>query len=307
MTKLNLLGYSISHQEGRPDQERLQALLDMKPPNTNRELKRAIGLFSYYARWIENVLEKAAPLLICETLPLQGDALKSFTHLKSELERASLGAIKDKLPFEVETDASNYAIAALLSQNGRPVAYFSRTLNKTKKCYPAIEKEATAVIEAVRKWSRWSHFLLGKHFTLYSDERSVSFMFDGKSEGKIKSNKILSWKIELNQFSYDIKHKPGKLNVAPDALPRTVSPAIAVSKRILHLHNQLGHPGFARFYHFIKSRNLPFTGEETKKACQACKTCAELKPRYFKPPRGQLIKAMKPFKRISMDFKDPLS
>ena len=79
--KLNLLGYSISHQEVRPDQERLQALLDMKPPNTNRELKRAIGLFSYYARWMENFSENAAPLLTCETSPLQGDALKSFTQL----------------------------------------------------------------------------------------------------------------------------------------------------------------------------------------------------------------------------------
>ena len=203
----------------------------------------------------------------------------------------------------METDASDYAIAAILSQNGRPVAYFSRNLNKTEKCYPAIEKEATAVIEAVRKWS---HFLLGNHFTLYTDQRSASFMFDGESKGKIKNNKILSRKIELNQFSYDIEHKPGKLNVAPDALPRIVSPAIAVSKRILDLHNQLGHPDFARFYHFIKSRNLLFTSEETKEACQECKTCAEVKPRYFKPPRGQLIKAMKPFERISMDFKGPL-
>ena len=202
-----------------------------------------------------------------------------------------MGAIKDDLPFEVETDASDYAIAATLSQNGRPVAYFSGTLNKTEKCYPAIEKEATAVIEAVRKWS---HFLLGKHFPLYTDLRSVPF------------NKILSWKIELNQFSNDIKHKPGQVNVAPDALSRIVNLAIAVWKRSLDLHNQLGHPGFARFYHFVKSRNLFFTSEETKEACQACKTCAEVKPRYFKPPRGQLIKAMKPLERISMDFKGPL-
>ena len=72
------------------------------------------------------------------------------------------------------------------------------------------------------------------------------------------------------------------------------------------MHNHLGHAGFAGFCRFIKSRNLRFTGEETKKACQACKICAEVKPRYFKPPRGQLIQAMIPFERISMDFKSPL-
>ena len=75
------------------------------------------------------------------------------------------------------------------------MAYFLRALNKTEKCYPAIEKEATAVIETVRKWS---HFLLEKHFTLYSDERSVSLMFDGKSKGKIKNNKT---KFYLGKFS----------------------------------------------------------------------------------------------------------
>ena len=107
VTKLNLLSYSISHQEDRPVQERLQALLDMKPPDTNQKLKRALGLCSYYARSIESFSDKAAPLLTRETLPLQGDALKSFTQLKSYLRRASLGIFKDELLFAVETNASD--------------------------------------------------------------------------------------------------------------------------------------------------------------------------------------------------------
>ena len=78
---------------------------------------------------------------------------------------ASLGVIQDDLPFEVETDTSDYAIAAILLQNGRPISYFSRTLNASEKRYPAVEKEATAIVEAIRKWS---HFLRGKHFTLFT-------------------------------------------------------------------------------------------------------------------------------------------
>ena len=47
-------------------------------------------------------------------------------------------------PFAIESDASDYVVAAILSQGGRPVAYMSRTLNTLEKNYPAIEKEANA-------------------------------------------------------------------------------------------------------------------------------------------------------------------
>ena len=297
---MNLLGYNISYGEIKPDQNRLQALLDLSPPTNANELKRVVGLFAYYARWIENFSKKAAPLMNCKTCPLTDEGFKSFIQLKKDLANASLGTIRDDLPFEVETDASDHAIAGILSQNGRPVAYFSRQLNAAERNYPAVEKEATACVEAIRKWSC---FLRGKHFSLYTDQRSVSFMFDRRSRSKIKNNKILCWRIELSQYSYDIKHKPGNSNVAPDALSRIICSTIPFKNRLLALHNSLGHPGFARMYHFVKCRNLPFTSEETKEVCCQSQTCAEIKPRFFKPPQGQLIKATQTFERISMDFK----
>ena len=174
---MNLLGYNISNGEVKPDRNRLQALLDLKPPETMKELKRVVGLFAYYARWIQNLSKKAAPLLDCKASPVTNEALKAFNLLKSDLGEASLGAIRDDLPFEVETDASDHANAAILSQNGRPVAYFSRCLNAGEKKYPAIEK-ATAIIESIRKCSS---LLKGKHFSLVTDQHSISFMFDQKS------------------------------------------------------------------------------------------------------------------------------
>ena len=114
---MNLLGYSISYGEIKPDQNRLQALLDLSPPTNANELKRVVGLFAYYARWIENFSKKATPLMNCKTCPLTDEDLKSFTQLKKELANASLGTIRDDLPFEVETDASDHAIAGILSQN----------------------------------------------------------------------------------------------------------------------------------------------------------------------------------------------
>ena len=63
------------------------------------------------------------------------------------------------------------------------MAFTSRTLSHCEKRYPAVEKEATAVIEAVRKWQ---HFLKGRYFTIVTDQEAISFMFDQRHHGKIK-------------------------------------------------------------------------------------------------------------------------
>jgi len=114
------------------------------------------------------------------------------------LGKASLGAIQVGVPFELGTDASDNAIAAVLSQAGRPVAFMSRTLSHCEKRYPAVEKEATAVIEAVCKWQ---HFLKGRYFTIVTDQEAISLMFDQRHHGKIKNTKILSWRLELGNIT----------------------------------------------------------------------------------------------------------
>ena len=91
-----------------------------------------------------------------------------FESLRGELLQASLGCIDAREPFTVECDASDFAIAAVLNQNGRPVAFMSRTLTPCESRYPIIEKQAASIIEAVRKWS---HYLYGRPFTLITDQR----------------------------------------------------------------------------------------------------------------------------------------
>ena len=68
---------------------------------------------------------------------------------------ASFQCVRHDVPFMIESDSLDYAIAAILSQYGKPAVYMSKTLNNCEAKYPAIEKGATAVIEAVRKWSHF--------------------------------------------------------------------------------------------------------------------------------------------------------
>ena len=226
--------------------------------------------------------------------------MKAFNTLRQDLLNACLGCINDKEPFTVECDASNFAIATALNQGGRPVAFMSRTLNSSECNYSTVEKEATSIIEAIRKWAHYSH---GRTFILVTDQRSLAFMFDPAKRGKVKNAKIQAWKAELGTFSYTIQHKPGVENVPPYIMSR-VCGALLPESSLTEMHKILGHPGVARLSHFVRSKNLTYSMDEIRQVCSQCKDCAELKPRY-KKNQNTLIKASQPWERVSMDFKGP--
>ena len=300
---INILGYCVGNNVIRPDPERLRPLQELPPPSNLGSLKRTLGMFAYYARWIQDFSSKVQPLAKSKKFPLNEEALQAFDLLKKELEAATLHSVDETLPFEVECDASEVAISAVLNQGGRPVAFMSRTLQGSEVHYHIVEKEAMAIIEAVRKWS---HFLGRRHFDIVTDQRSVSFMFDNRRRTKIKNNKIQEWRMELSSFSYTVHYRPGKENVVPDALTRAYCCSSFSTTTLSDLHNGLCHPGVTRFLHFVRSKNLPYSTEDVKRVCASCKVCAELKPRFYQPPAGTLIKATQPMERLSIDFKGPL-
>ena len=262
-------------------------------------------MFSYYARWIPDFLSKIRPLVqsnVSSTFSLSLDASQSFSNLLQDLAAASVTCIQENVPFVVECDASEYVLAATLNQRGQPVAFHSRTFSKSEARYSTVEKEAVAIMDVMRKWS---YLLHGKRFTLITDQRAVSFMFDPRRLGKIKNMKIQTWRAELGNFDYEIQHRPGKLNLAPDALSR-LSYLGTLVPDLVKIHEQLGHPGISRLSHFVKCKNLPYSVEEVKRVCTNCRVCAEIKPRYFHKPPETLIKSTRPWERISVDFKGPV-
>ena len=115
-------------------------------------------------------------------------------------------------------------------------------------------------MEALRKWR---HLLIGRHFTLVTDQKSVSFIFDAKHSSKIKNEKIFRWRLELSSFSYTVLHRPGKQNTGPDTLSRGFCGNIGAD-HLRNLHSALCHPGVTRTNHFVRSKNLPYSISEIR-------------------------------------------
>ena len=190
VNSVQILGYVVENGLIKPDPERLRPLKDFPFPVNSKQLKSVLRMFAYYAKWIDRFADKVRPLANAKVFPISKDikALQVFQLLKQELESDALHSIDESKAFVVECDASEVAVCATLNQGGRPVAFMSRTLQGGDLHYPAIEKEATAIIEAIRKWS---HLLLRQTFTLVTDQRSVGLSVSAASTlsgGHIQNN-----------------------------------------------------------------------------------------------------------------------
>ena len=170
VSEIDILGYRVSYGMIKPDPERMRPLQEFPAPCNAASLCRAMGMFSYYARWIPKFSDKIRPLVETKSFPLDKNALAAFNTLKKELSDVTLSTIDEDCPFVVETDASEVAVSASLNQNGKPVAFMSKSLSGSELKYPSVEKEAMAIVEAVRKWN---HLLSRQPFIIITDQRSV--------------------------------------------------------------------------------------------------------------------------------------
>ena len=96
---INILGYVVGNRAIKPDLERMHPLQDYPMPCNTNALRRVLGMFAYYARWIDSFATKVRPLPEAKTFPLTGSALATFVLLKSELRNSVLQSIDESLPF----------------------------------------------------------------------------------------------------------------------------------------------------------------------------------------------------------------
>ena len=140
--RIKFLGHIVERGRIRIDLEKVRAIQEWKAPTKLKELRSFLGLANYYRRFVEGYSRRATPLtkLLKKgvTWTWIDRCVEAFKSLKEAMMRDLVLTLPDvSKPFEVQTDASDYALGGVLVQEGHPVAYESRKLTEVKRRYTA--------------------------------------------------------------------------------------------------------------------------------------------------------------------------
>jgi hypothetical protein len=202
---------------------KIEAVASWPPPRQVKDLRQFLGLTGFYRHFTQNYATIAAPLTdLLGPQPLQWSSRENqaFEGLKAALTNAPVLAFPDSTkPFVYGTDASDFAIGAVLQQDHgkglQPIAFLSQKLTPHQVKYPVREKELFAIIEAL---CVWRHHLQGTAFTVkvLTDHVTLKYF---TTQPKFSPCQV-RWSELLTDFDLKIEHKPGRLNIVPDALSR---------------------------------------------------------------------------------------
>lgn len=215
------LGHVVSETGVSPDPRKTQVLENYPRPSSTDDVKRFVAFANYYRKFIPKFAEKACHLnkLCCKNTPFiwTEDCEKSFQVLKKSLIKPPVLQYPNFAKtneFLLQTDASGSAIGSVLCNNdGRPVAYASRTLNKAEKNYPTIEKELLAIVWSVKYFRP---YLYGRKFKIQTDHRPLIYLFGMRDP----SSRLLKFRLLLEEYNFTIEYIKGAQNSAADALSR---------------------------------------------------------------------------------------
>lgn len=216
------LGHTITSEGLKPNNDKIHAILNYPIPRTLTEIRSFLGLIGYYRRFIKDFAKITNPLSSClkknKKIIIDDNFKNAFERCKELLTTAPLLQYPDfNKPFILTTDASNFALGAVLSQGSpgqdKPVAYASRSLNDTEQKYSATEKELLAIVWAVK---HFRPYLYGKRFTIYSDHRALVWLYSLKEP----NSKLTRWRLRLSEYDFEVVYKSGKQNTNADALSR---------------------------------------------------------------------------------------
>jgi hypothetical protein len=219
VTEVDFLGHRITQEGLKMDDHKVKAIVDWEPPKLVPALRSFLGLASYYRKFIKNFVKIVVPLTnllkkSVVTYEWEGACDETFETLKGILVKVLVLKLPDfDKVFEIHFDACDFAIRGVLVQEGRPVAFESKKLSETERRWPTHEKEMWVIIHCLKTWG---HYIGSKDVVMWTDNVTLKYF---ATQPKLSSKQV-RWQDTVALFNVDIRHKPEKDNVVPDALSR---------------------------------------------------------------------------------------
>ena len=223
---VDFLGYMVSPEGLSMDPAKTEVVQAWPMPKNVKDVQSFLGFANFYRRFIANYSAIAKPLTNLTRKEVKFEmttkCIAAFNELKGAFTTAPvLAHFHPEYPTIVETDASDYAIAAVLSQEDpndhllHPVAYFSRSMAPAELNYEIYDKELLAIFAGFRHWRAY----------LEGSVHPVRVVTDHKNLEYFATTKLLTrrqarWSEFLSSFHYKVLYRPGRLGGKPDILTR---------------------------------------------------------------------------------------
>jgi hypothetical protein len=211
------LGHIISAEGVATDPEKIKDIINWQEPKTLKKLRGFLGLTGYYRRFIKGYATICQPLhqALKKDSFVWGEAQQiAFDTLKDAMTTPPLLALPNfQIPLILETDACATGVGAVIMQEGKPLAFFSKGLGPVNSALSIYEKEALAILLALKKWR---HYFLDNKLIIRTDQRSLKYVGSQRLIEGVQHKLML----KLLEFDYQIEYKKGVENTAADALSR---------------------------------------------------------------------------------------
>ncbi len=221
-TEVSYFGHLLTAEGVKPDPAKVAAVRDMEPPKDKGELETVLGMINYLSKFAPGLSNVNAPLrqLHKESSEFVWDVQhdKAFKKMKELLtcEPGPVLAYFDPhKELRLQVDASKYGLGAVLMQDGRPIAYSSKSLSESEINYAQIEKELFAILFGCK---RFHQYIYGRQVVVESDHKPLeSIMRKPLASVPPRLQRMI---LQLQKYNFTIIHRPGKDIPVADTLSR---------------------------------------------------------------------------------------
>ena len=213
--EVEYLGYLITRNGIKPQPKKVEAIHNMASPKTRKQLRSFLGLVNYYRDIVIRRSDTSAPLtkLTSTKVPFKWTSVEeeAFHKLKMAISKETMLNYPDfTKEFEIHTDASDKQLGAVIAQDGKPIAFYSRRLTSAQEKYTVTERELLAIVETLKEFRS---ILLGQQIVVHTDHQNLTYK-------NFNTDRVMRWRLILEEYGPDLRYIQGEKNVVADALSR---------------------------------------------------------------------------------------